>query len=160
MLQLRGYIGNRRMSLLCHSMGNYMLGGAVEMWSTSNPADSTPLFDYVLLAAADEVANRFSTPHNGRLANLKKLGRKKSTYNYDDVLMKVSHIANCDIRLGYDRSAQRDRFELSQLTHTILSIARASRTISAPGQTSRIVRINIIASRPLFALTSLRSWPA
>jgi esterase/lipase superfamily enzyme len=103
MSDLRKYIGSRRMSLLCHSMGNYMLGTAVETWSGANPAVTTPLFDYVLLAAADEIANTFSTPNNGRLDNLKKLGRKITAYyNYDDVLMKFSHIANCDIRLGYD----------------------------------------------------------
>jgi esterase/lipase superfamily enzyme len=103
MSDLRAQLGGRRMNLLCHSMGNYMLGGAVEAWSHANPNVPTPLFDHVLLAAADEIATTFSTPNAGRLANLKKLGRKITVYyNYDDVLMHLSHVANCDFRLGYD----------------------------------------------------------
>ena len=100
---LRAQIGGRRINLLCHSMGNYMLGGAVEAWSRANPNPPGPLFDHVVLAAADEIATTFSTPNAGRLVNLRKLGRKITTYyNYDDVLMHLSHVANCDFRLGYD----------------------------------------------------------
>jgi esterase/lipase superfamily enzyme len=100
--RIRAAIGpTRKLNLLCHSMGNYMLGGAVEAWSRANPAQS--IFDTAVLAAADEVATTFTTPDNGRLCTLKALARNITVYfNYDDVLMHLSHIANCDYRLGYD----------------------------------------------------------
>ncbi len=96
-------IGNRRLNLLCHSMGNYMLGGAVELWFSNSAAPSIPLFDEIVLAAADESATTFSTPNGGRLSDLWRLGREITVYyNNDDVLMHLSHIANQDYRLGYD----------------------------------------------------------
>jgi esterase/lipase superfamily enzyme len=101
--RIRQVIGNRKLNLLCHSMGNYMLGGAVEAWARANPAAPGPIFDTAILAAADEVATTFTTPNNGRLCTLKKLaGRITVYFNYDDVLMHLSHLANCDYRLGYD----------------------------------------------------------
>ena len=100
---LRAQIGGRRINLLCHSMGNYMLGGAVEMWSHANPEASEPLFDQVVLAAADEIATTFSTPEDGRLAGLRKLGKKVAVYySYDDIMMTLSQKVNCNFRLGYD----------------------------------------------------------
>ncbi|HEX4860803.1 MAG TPA: alpha/beta hydrolase, partial [Rhizomicrobium sp.] len=49
--RIRAAIGpTRKLNLLCHSMGNYMLGGAVEAWSRANPAQS--IFDTAVLAAA------------------------------------------------------------------------------------------------------------
>jgi esterase/lipase superfamily enzyme len=100
--RIRAAIGpSRKLNLLCHSMGNYMLGGAVEAWSRANPA--TTIFDTAVLAAADETATSFTTPGNGRLRTLSSLAREITVYfNYDDVLMHLSHIANCDYRLGYD----------------------------------------------------------
>ncbi|HYB11156.1 MAG TPA: alpha/beta hydrolase [Alphaproteobacteria bacterium] len=96
-------IGNRRLNLLCHSMGNYMLGGAVEQWFSNKATPPPPLFDEIVLAAADEIASSFSTPNGGRLSNLWRLGREITVYyNNDDVLMHVSHIANQNFRLGYD----------------------------------------------------------
>ena len=103
MQALRARIGNRRLHLLCHSMGNYMLGAAVEAIFAGNTAPATPLFDEVVLAAADEIATTFSTPNGGRLANLWRLGREITVYfNNDDILMAISHIANQNFRLGYD----------------------------------------------------------
>ncbi|MDR3529421.1 MAG: alpha/beta hydrolase [Rhodopila sp.] len=100
---LRQRLGNRRLNLLCHSMGNYMLGGAVEALFTSGAAPATPLFDEVILAAADETATSFSTPNGGRLTNLWRLGREITVYfNNDDIAMALSHIVNQDFRLGYD----------------------------------------------------------
>jgi esterase/lipase superfamily enzyme len=100
--RIRAAIGKtRKLNLLCHSMGNYMLGAAVEAWSRANPAQS--IFDTAILAAADEIATTFTTPDNGRLCTLKALAEEITVYfNYDDVLMHLSHIANCDYRLGYD----------------------------------------------------------
>jgi esterase/lipase superfamily enzyme len=84
-------------------MGNYVLGWAVDWWFVHNPLPLVPLFDEVVLAAADETAGSFSTPHTGRLSNLWRLGREVSLYfNNHDVAMDLSHIANQDYRLGYD----------------------------------------------------------
>jgi esterase/lipase superfamily enzyme len=100
---LRTRIGKRRLNLLCHSMGNYVLGWATDWWFVHNPMPLMPLFDEIVLAAADETATSFSTPHAGRMANLWRLGREITLYfNDDDVAMKLSHIANHDYRLGYD----------------------------------------------------------
>lgn len=103
MADLRQRIGNRRLNLLCHSMGNFMLGGAVELWSRANPQAAKPLFDHVVLAAADEIATTFAAPGGGRLANLRKLCRKITTYyNFDDVLMTLSQKVNGEYRLGFN----------------------------------------------------------
>jgi esterase/lipase superfamily enzyme len=103
MQALQQRIGNRRMNLLCHSMGNYMLGGAVELLFANNAQPATPLFDEIVLAAADEAADTFSTPNGGRLANLWRLGREITVYyNNDDIAMALSQIVNQDYRLGYD----------------------------------------------------------
>jgi esterase/lipase superfamily enzyme len=101
--RIRAVIGQRKLNLLCHSMGNYMLGAGVQQWAKDNPGAAQPLFDTAVLAAADEIANTFTTPNNGRLSTLRKLARHITAYfNYDDVLMHLSHIANGDYRLGYD----------------------------------------------------------
>jgi esterase/lipase superfamily enzyme len=101
--RIRAAIGTRKLNLLCHSMGNYMLAAGVEKWARDNPGAGTPIFDTAVLAAADEVATSFSTPDNGRLHMLRRLARSITIYfNYDDVLMHLSHLANCDFRLGYD----------------------------------------------------------
>jgi esterase/lipase superfamily enzyme len=101
--RIRAVVGNRKLNLLCHSMGNYMLAAAVEKWALDNPGAGAPIFDTAVLAAADEVATSFSSPNNGRLRMLKSLARHITLYfNYDDVLMHLSHLANCDFRLGYD----------------------------------------------------------
>ncbi len=101
--KVRAAIGKRKLNLLCHSMGNYMLGAAVEAWAKANPNPAQPLFDSAILAAADEPATTFTAPNNGRLHALRKLAKRITIYfNYDDVLMQLSHIANSDYRLGYD----------------------------------------------------------
>jgi len=100
---LKTRIGKRRLNLLCHSMGNYMLGWAMDWWFVHNPTPLTPLFDEIVLAAADEPANSFSTPHDGRMSNMWHLGREITLYfNNNDIAMDLSHIANQDYRLGYD----------------------------------------------------------
>jgi esterase/lipase superfamily enzyme len=99
----RQRVRNRRVNLLCHSMGNYMLGGATELWFSAGAAPATPLFDEIVLAAADETATSFSTPNHGRLADLWRLGREITVYyNNDDVLMHLSRVVNQDYRLGWN----------------------------------------------------------
>jgi esterase/lipase superfamily enzyme len=100
---LRGMIGDRKMNLLCHSMGNFMLAGAIAPWVANLPAGTPPLFDVAILAAADEAATSFATPGGARLASLDRLAQRVTLYfNYDDVMMHLSLIANGDFRLGYD----------------------------------------------------------
>jgi len=102
---LRGAVdqlGTKRINLLCHSMGNYMLGGAVRTFlSMSNTTDK--IFDEVILAAADEVATTFSVQNGDRLSDLYKIAREITVYySREDVAMELSHIVNKDYRLGYD----------------------------------------------------------
>jgi esterase/lipase superfamily enzyme len=63
--QLKATMGSRRLSLLAHSMGNFMLGFGVQRWFAT-PRDLPPLFDQVVLAAADEPSGTFATPDGGR----------------------------------------------------------------------------------------------
>ena len=103
MLALQPRIGRRRMNLLCHSMGNYMLGGAVELLYANHAQPATPMFNEIVLAAADEPATTFSTPNGGRMNFLWRLGREITVYfNNADVAMGLSHLVNRDYRLGYD----------------------------------------------------------
>lgn len=55
----------RRLNLLCHSMGNYALAGAVESLFRQAEAPARPIFDRILLAAADEPATSFAAPGGG-----------------------------------------------------------------------------------------------
>jgi len=102
MYQLKATMGARRLTLLAHSMGNFMLGFGVERWFAT-PRDLPPLFDEVVLAAADELSGTFATPDGGRLSDLRLLAKHVSVYTSRvDVLMKASRIANGDWRLGHD----------------------------------------------------------
>jgi esterase/lipase superfamily enzyme len=95
----------RRINLLCHSMGNYVLAHAVDAWFKATPVSPTPFFDQVVLAAADETATTFNATFNaaGRLCKLSELGRQITVYyNNDDIAMALSHVVNQDYRLGYD----------------------------------------------------------
>jgi esterase/lipase superfamily enzyme len=90
------------MNLLCHSMGNFMLGGSLPAFLQASYTDQ-PIFDEIVLAAADEPADTFAALNHGRLADLGRLGREVTIYyNNDDVAMGLSHIVNKDYRLGYD----------------------------------------------------------
>lgn len=85
------------MSLLGHSMGDYALSFAVDSWFRNSSAPNHPLFDEIILAAADEKATTFAPP-DGRLRNLYRLGREITVYfNNDDILMELSHRANNDL---------------------------------------------------------------
>jgi esterase/lipase superfamily enzyme len=99
---LRQRIGARRINLLCHSMGNFMLAGTLEKFCSAGTAPAAPIFDQIVLAAADEIATSFTTPHAGRLARLPQLGHAITVYfDNDDIAMALSHIANQNFRLGY-----------------------------------------------------------
>jgi esterase/lipase superfamily enzyme len=91
-----------RIVLLTHSMGNYVLAGAVEKMGLLSPP-LKPLFDRAILAAPDEVFTSF-VPANGlRLSHLSALASGTSVYsNRNDVAMILSHHVNDTTRLGYD----------------------------------------------------------
>jgi esterase/lipase superfamily enzyme len=102
---LRGEVdqlGTKRINLLCHSMGNFMLAGAVRTFlAMSNTTDV--IFDEVILAAADETATTFSAANGDRLSQLFKVGREITVYfSREDVAMALSNFVNVDHRLGYD----------------------------------------------------------
>src|SRR5262249_4131344 len=65
-------LGTKRINLLCHSMGNYMLAGAVRTFlAMSNTTEV--IFDEVILAAADETSTTFSAANGERLSQLYKV---------------------------------------------------------------------------------------
>ncbi len=107
--KLRARIGSRRMSLLCHSMGNFALGGAVEKFFRGPAAPNVPLFDEAILAAPDEIATTFEAPNGGRLSNLPRLAKEITVYSSrDDIAMDLSHTVNGGgYRLGYDGPANK-----------------------------------------------------
>ncbi len=122
--RLRDGLGERRMSLLAHSMGNYALAFGVERWFRTQRHTRT-LFDSVVLAASDVVSTTFAAPTDAfpaptgeRLADLWMLSNSISVYaSRNDVLMLASHIANGDWRLGFDgppNRAETRSFPLSQ----------------------------------------------
>ena len=171
LVALNDRIGNRRLNLLCHSMGNYMLGGAVELWFSNNPTPPPPLFDEVVLAAADEKATTFAIPHNGRLSNLWRLGREITTYyNNDDIAMLLSHVVNQNFRLGYDGPPNRsDTRFFSPNVYEFVDCSNVNDFISskleAPDRThqyyrqSPTVRADIAASLAGLTPTRLRYDP-
>jgi esterase/lipase superfamily enzyme len=99
---LRARLGaTRRLNLLCHSMGNYMLGAAVEAWFAGRQMPAGQLFDQVVLAAADESKTTFLGSNGKRLSNLKQMARGIAVYfNYNDVMMELSNIVNQYTPLG------------------------------------------------------------
>jgi esterase/lipase superfamily enzyme len=93
---LKPKLGTRRIGILCHSMGNRMLAGAVAAWYAGGNAPAPPLFDQAILAAADEIGTTFDQP--GRLSNLYKLAKGIIVYfSENDILMLASRGVN-----GYD----------------------------------------------------------
>lgn len=91
-----------RVFLLAHSMGNLVLGGAVQGFFDDHDPDNL-IFDQVILAAPDEVRDTFDKPHHGRLAHLRKLSDRISVYySRFDLLMVLSEAANHNTRLGFN----------------------------------------------------------
>ena len=81
-----------RIHLLAHSMGNWALSGAIQSMRTFVGSNIPPLFDEVLLMAADEDADT--------LADAKKMGpllrgcrRVTVYYNQQDLALKASDVA-------------------------------------------------------------------
>ena len=98
---LKPQLGGRKLGLLCHSMGNRMLGGAVAAWYAGGNAPAPPLFDQAILAAADERKDTFNIPPNGGLTNLYKLATGVTVYfNEADILMGASQFVNGYAPLG------------------------------------------------------------
>jgi len=74
----------------------------VEHLFASAGAPAAPLFDRIVLAAADESATTCAAPRGGRLSNLARLGRRITVYfDNEDIAMSLSRIANGNVRLGY-----------------------------------------------------------
>jgi esterase/lipase superfamily enzyme len=107
----------QRMLLLTHSMGNYVLGGAVKKMGLLSPP-LKPLFDRAILAAADEVFTSL-VPANGlRLSHLSALASGTSVYSSrNDVAMILSHHVNDTMRLGYDGPFHNKTRRASQRTN-------------------------------------------
>lgn len=93
---------NGRIILLAHSMGNYALAGAVQLWFTSGDPNDL-LFDEAILPAADEMDDSFLMTANGRLSDLPRLARRITMYCSErDVAMYLSTTINLEARLGFD----------------------------------------------------------
>jgi esterase/lipase superfamily enzyme len=102
--ELQQQIGPRRgLNLLCHSMGNYALGWALDAWFKQVQPPLPPAFQQIVLAAADETSTTFSPPNGQRLSWLRNFSQSITVYfNNNDIAMDLSHIANQDYRLGYN----------------------------------------------------------
>ena len=103
MFDLRGLLRaahpQARVVLLVHSMGNHALKGGIESWFEANGPDAL-IFDQVILAAPDEVADTFEHAGGG-LSNLPRLSDRISIYfSREDRLMWLSADANNNKRLG------------------------------------------------------------
>ncbi|MBS0561050.1 MAG: alpha/beta hydrolase [Proteobacteria bacterium] len=90
----------RRTTLIAHSMGNWALQAGVESWFAHGNGPAA-LFDEAVLAAADERADSFGFPRNGRLSGLSRLAGHISVYrSSSDRVLDVSRIINGIERLG------------------------------------------------------------
>jgi esterase/lipase superfamily enzyme len=93
----------RRINLLCHSMGNFMLGWAIDPMFVQDVPGPGVVFDQIVLAAADELRDTFGPPLGHRLSRLSRIGAQIAVYfSRDDLLMKLSREVNGQQRLGYD----------------------------------------------------------
>lgn len=103
-----------QMHLMAHSMGNWALRGAVQAMRTYVGYNIPPLFDEVLLMAADEDDDTLSLNH--KMAPLLRGCRRVSVYyNQNDLALKASNVAmgNPD-RLG--RSGPAGVREVAKIT--------------------------------------------
>jgi esterase/lipase superfamily enzyme len=101
-----------RIHLLCHSMGNWALRGAVQAMRTYVGNNIPPLFDEVILIAADEDDDTLQANH--KIAPILRGSRRVTVYyNHQDLALKASDYAmgNPD-RLG--RSGPEPSEELSR----------------------------------------------
>jgi esterase/lipase superfamily enzyme len=101
---LQAQMGKRKLHMLCHSMGNYMLGYAVGQLFALDAQPALPRFEEIILAAADEDFHSLHMADGTRLSGLWRLGREITVYyNNDDTLMALSQspVVNGVQRLGY-----------------------------------------------------------
>jgi esterase/lipase superfamily enzyme len=99
--------------LLAHSMGNWALRGAVQAMRTFVGNNIPPLFDEVLLMAADEDDDTLALTH--KMAPLLRGCRRTTVYyNHQDIALKGSDVAmgNPD-RLG--RSGPKDVAQITKI---------------------------------------------
>ncbi|MEQ8356663.1 MAG: alpha/beta hydrolase [Kiloniellaceae bacterium] len=81
-----------RVHLLCHSMGNWALRGAVQAMRTYVGNNIPPLFDEVVLIAADEDDDTLQTGH--KIAPILRGCRRTTVYyNHQDLALKASDYA-------------------------------------------------------------------
>jgi esterase/lipase superfamily enzyme len=81
-----------RIHLLCHSMGNCALRGAVQAMRTFVGNNIPPLFDEVILAAADEDDDTLQLGHKAAPL-LRGCRRLTVYYNHQDLALKASDYA-------------------------------------------------------------------
>lgn len=81
-----------RLHLLCHSMGNWALRGAVQGMRTFVGDNIPPLFDEVILTAADEDDDTLQVGH--KISPLLRGCRRLTVYyNHQDLALKASDFA-------------------------------------------------------------------
>src|SRR5215471_12859455 len=92
----------RRVFLLAHSMGNFVLQAGVEGWFMHGQPPAI-LFDEVFLAAADERFDSFELPMEARLGRLAELTPRISIYySVRVVALYLSFAVNLVARLGHE----------------------------------------------------------
>jgi esterase/lipase superfamily enzyme len=118
----------RRVSLMAHSMGNHALasglGATIGSAPGQFPLEGAPLFDRVLLVAADEDNDALSRPE--RLAPLRQLAERTYVYynNQDLPLSTVSRILHGTSRLGVNGPPDKGSFR--GLNYTFINCSAAN----------------------------------
>lgn len=93
----------RKINLLAHSMGNYVLRNALQQArKLSNAKPLNRMFDEIILAAADEDSDAFE--YDYKLACLTEVSQRTTVYfNNNDLALRVSdHLKGNPDRLGHD----------------------------------------------------------
>jgi esterase/lipase superfamily enzyme len=110
---IRGYQApGARMTGLFHSMGSFVLGGALDALDAFGMPPA-PLFDDALLAAADERADSFDLADHARLGRLSRVAVRQTLYfAQDDEVLALSAAINGAARLGQDGPIDRQNADL------------------------------------------------
>jgi esterase/lipase superfamily enzyme len=96
-----------RLFLLAHSMGNWALQAALTWWYQAHQPEDD-MFDEVILAAADEVADTFEAPGGHRLSRIADLAKRVTIYSSrKDAILQLSRVVNDNVRLGQDGPADK-----------------------------------------------------